>query len=97
MMRWRAVAVLAGLAVDELYALFGMSAQAAIGHAQEAIPPWMALSGSILLVLLSVRPIWKMVKQRLPRFKSPAPESFLLPTDEKADNNTLPVNDCGPG
>jgi uncharacterized membrane protein YraQ (UPF0718 family) len=58
-------AVLMGLAVDHVYELFGISAQAAVGKAAEVVPPWAQWSGALALLLLSVKPVSKTAKGRL--------------------------------
>lgn len=50
-------AVLFGLALDQVYAAFGISAQAVAGQAAEIIPMWARWTGAFILLLLSGRPI----------------------------------------
>jgi len=55
------VAVLCGLAVDAVYLGFGLSATAAVGQAAEVLPGWLTWSATILLLVLSVKPVWKSI------------------------------------
>ncbi len=50
-----------GLLVDHVYQVFDLSAQAIVGQAAEIIPYWAALAATIVLLILSVKPL----KQRL--------------------------------
>ncbi len=54
-------AVLFGLAVDQLYAALGISPQAVIGQAAEVIPPWAQSAAAMVLLLLSVKPLYRKV------------------------------------
>lgn len=51
-------AVLSGLVVDMIYAGFGVSASAIAGQAGEIIPHWLQLSGAIVVIVLSVKPLY---------------------------------------
>jgi uncharacterized membrane protein YraQ (UPF0718 family) len=87
-------AVLFGLAVDEIYALFNLSASGVVGHAAETVPQWLALSGAIVLILISIRPLAKSLKKRLSR-KGP----LLLAEDSTAlgmPPENRPADGCGP-
>lgn len=56
------ISVLAGLLLDRIYALAGISPQAVIGQAREVIPGWLQLAGAVALLILSIRPLTMMVK-----------------------------------
>jgi uncharacterized membrane protein YraQ (UPF0718 family) len=56
-----------GLLVDWIYAAMGVSARAAVGQAGEAIPHAVELAGAILIMTLSVKPVWTFVRRRLAR------------------------------
>ena len=56
------VSVLGGLVLDRIYSLAGISPQAVIGQAGEVIPGWLQLAGAVALLILSIRPLGKMVK-----------------------------------
>jgi uncharacterized membrane protein YraQ (UPF0718 family) len=55
-------AVAFGLAVDQVYASFGFSAQATIGQAAEIIPLWAQIGATALLLVLSVKPVGRSLK-----------------------------------
>jgi hypothetical protein len=55
------VSVLAGLVLDQVYSLAGISPQAVIGQAAEVIPGWLEGAGAATLIILSIRPLWKIV------------------------------------
>jgi hypothetical protein len=86
--------VMSGVMVDGLYRVLGVSAQAVVGQATEAMPYWMALSGAIVLLVLSLRSFWKRLKQRQKR----ADESSI---GEPTRSLTLPAcnavaqSECG--
>ena len=62
-------AVLFGLAVDQVYASLGLSAQAVVGKAAEVVPLWAQWAGALVLFLFSVKPVSRtiMVRFRLKR------------------------------
>ncbi|MEW5724577.1 MAG: SO_0444 family Cu/Zn efflux transporter [Thermodesulfobacteriota bacterium] len=53
------VAVGFGLAVDQVYLLTGLSARAGLGQAAEVLPPAVKAVGALLLLVLSVRPVFR--------------------------------------
>jgi hypothetical protein len=59
------MAVFFGLALDQIYASFGISAQAVVGQAVEIIPVWAEWAGAIFLLFLSVKPIFRSIMNRL--------------------------------
>ena len=58
-------AVLFGLALDQVYSLFNISAKAVAGQASEIIPPWAQLLGAFVLLALSARPVYDSLRSRL--------------------------------
>ena len=72
-------AVACGLALDAVYAGFGISAKALVGQAKEALPFWLRLGGVILLAGLSLKTLWQklMAHRARPGQESPAPEAIL--------------------
>jgi len=60
-------AVVFGLALDQAYSIFGISAQAIAGQAAEVIPFWVKLAGAFILLGLSVRPVYKVIRSKLAR------------------------------
>jgi uncharacterized protein len=57
-------AVTFGLIVDQIYSGFGLSARALVGQAAEIIPGWMELAGTIILLVLSLKPVLKSLRRR---------------------------------
>lgn len=72
-----------GLLVDWIYGFLGISAQAVVGHAGEAIPQAVELVGAILILALSVKPMWRFLGSRI--FKP-------RPTDESSAINNTAAN-----
>jgi len=54
-----------GLLVDWIYAAMGVSAQAVVGQAGEAIPHAVELAAAILILALSVKPVWRFMRSRI--------------------------------
>ncbi|MCB2146458.1 MAG: SO_0444 family Cu/Zn efflux transporter [Deltaproteobacteria bacterium] len=54
-----------GLLVDWIYAAWGVSAQAVVGQAGEAIPHAVELTGAIFILVLSVKPVWRLMRNRI--------------------------------
>lgn len=63
-------AVLFGLILDGLYSVMGLSAKAMAGQAAEIIPYWIKLAGAFLLLGLSVKPIYHLLKSRIFRIST---------------------------
>lgn len=55
-------AVLFGLAVDQIYSFSGITAQAVMGEASEVVPYSIKLLGALLLLIISVQPLYKWLK-----------------------------------
>ncbi len=55
------VSVLCGLVVDAIYLSLGISAVAVVGKAAEVLPHWLMLSSTLLLLALSVRPLYAIL------------------------------------
>ena len=93
-------AVLFGLAVDEIYSLFGISARAVAGTAGETIPHWLAAASGILLLFLSVRPLAKSVQKLFASKKAPSTvpaEKSDSKIHDRAGLAPLPGSGCSPG
>ncbi|MCK5924103.1 MAG: SO_0444 family Cu/Zn efflux transporter, partial [Methylococcales bacterium] len=56
------VSVLCGLAVDAIYFSLGISAVAAVGHAAEILPAWLMTTATLLLLALSIRPLYNVIR-----------------------------------
>ena len=55
------ISVLCGLAVDAIYISFGISAVAAVGQAAEVLPGWIMTTATLILLVLSVRPLQTII------------------------------------
>jgi uncharacterized membrane protein YraQ (UPF0718 family) len=62
-------AVVFGLVLDQVYAILGISAQAMAGKATEVIPLWAQVGGAVVLLALSVRPVYHALRSKLMRGK----------------------------
>lgn len=63
-----ATSVLAGLTVDQVYSFSGITAQAVVGQAGEIIPYQIQLSGALLIIMLSIKPFYSLIRKQLDRF-----------------------------
>ena len=72
--------VLFGLVVDQIYGSWGFSAQAIVGQASEIVPHWLQWTGALVVVLLSIKPIYRLITSRLARSAKKAPKSPELVT-----------------
>jgi uncharacterized membrane protein YraQ (UPF0718 family) len=59
------VSVACGLVLDQVYALLGISARAVAGQAAEIIPLWAQVFGALALLIMSLRPLYRVL-QSLP-------------------------------
>ena len=56
------VSVLCGLALDAIYLSLGLSAMASVGTAADMLPIWLTTGATIILLLLSVQPVFSRLK-----------------------------------
>jgi hypothetical protein len=56
------VAVICGLLLDLLYSSLGISAAAVVGKAGDMLPEWIMLTATLILLTLSVQPIFRIVR-----------------------------------
>ncbi len=72
-----------GLAVDQIYASWGISARAMVGQASEVMPGWAQWTGALAVILLSIKPIAGLLAARFQRSRTAQPEAELavLPAD----------------
>ena len=61
------VSVACGLALDQVYAFFGISAQAVAGQAAEIIPLWAQVAGAVALLVMSARPLYRTIHSLVSR------------------------------
>ncbi len=86
-------AIIFGLVLDRVYVLLGLSAQAMVRQASEIVPEWAGLIGAAILLLMSVKPIFRTI---LARFKRRESESKIKPEGKKSEAESLSaVSDCG--
>ncbi len=80
--------VIFGMIVDQVYSHWGISAKAMVGQASEVIPAWAQWSGAILVLLLSIKPLYVKFAPhiKLRRRLSPKSESEAFPA----------ASNCGP-
>ena len=52
------VAVLSGLALDQVYFSLGISPQAMLGKASDIMSGWMKITGAFMLLILSIKPLY---------------------------------------
>jgi hypothetical protein len=67
--------VLLGLAVDQIYAVLGISAKAAAGQAAELFPAWVQLIAAMVVVAISVKPTVEKLRSAIEKRAMPKPES----------------------
>jgi uncharacterized membrane protein YraQ (UPF0718 family) len=63
------VSVACGLALDQVYAFFGISAQAVAGQAAEIIPLWAQVAGALAVLVMSVRPLYRVLHSLVGRLR----------------------------
>ena len=63
------VSVACGLALDQVYAYFGISAQAMAGQAAEIIPLWAQVAGAVVLLVMSARPLYRVFRSLVGRVR----------------------------
>lgn len=62
--------ILFGLTVDKLYSYMEISPRAVMGQAAEVVPLWLQLAGTIILLLISIKPLYLGIMPRLTRLSS---------------------------
>jgi hypothetical protein len=87
--------VIFGLVVDQIYGSWGLSAQAIVGQASEVVPLWLQWAGALVVVVLSVKPVYNLISSRLKRAEKEPPKP---PQTGTAQPEMMPVSssDCGP-
>jgi uncharacterized membrane protein YraQ (UPF0718 family) len=87
-------AVLFGIVVDQVYLSLGISAQATVGRASEIVPQWAGWVGAIIILAMSIKPLWSAIRKR---FKPPGPKKKIEDEHKPAQPALLPtISDCGP-
>jgi hypothetical protein len=86
--------VLFGLIVDQIYAHWGISAQAMVGQASEVIPLWAQWTGALFVLLLSIKPLYRVIAARFKSKKTAAP---IMPPPVNSESEALSAApNCGP-
>lgn len=92
-------AVLFGLLLDIVYQLLGISAQAIAGQAAEIIPDWAQIGGVMILLALSIKPVYLSIRSLfLKRYThgQGAPSGYasesILPMAEGGNAKGKPTN-----
>ncbi len=93
------VSVLCGLAVDAVYLSLGVSAVAAVGQAAEVLPGWLMTSATLLLLALSICPLYSIVLGWFGKGEECGCSSGTCSTGDGHDHGHLHVQaedtDCG--
>jgi hypothetical protein len=63
------VSLACGLALDQVYAFFGISAQAVVGQAAEIIPLWVQVGGALALLVMSAKPLYRSLQSLVGRLR----------------------------
>ena len=81
--------VIFGLLLDQIYAYWGFSAQVIVGQAAEVVPLWLQWAGALVVVLLSIKPVYNLLLSRLKRAEKepPNPPKIVPPPSSSS---------CGP-
>jgi hypothetical protein len=89
--------VVFGLAVDQVYAWLGVSAQAMAGRASQILPQWSGLMGAIVILGMSLKPIWEFIMHRF-KTTGPAAETQLelKNAEAKPEVKAAETSGCGP-
>jgi len=80
-------AVLSGLVLDGIYAGLGVSASAIAGQAGEVIPYGLQLAGALIVILLSVKPVYRFIQRVFTRKVNGAPHKH----DDGTPENPFPA------
>ena len=95
------VAVIGGLLVDLIYSSLGISAVAIVGQAADIVPEWLMMGATLLLMALSIKPLFKIVRGW---FSSPIDDCSCSSSDCSTLSSThdeyhheLTACECGDG
>ena len=90
-------AVFFGLVVDQVYTSLGISAQAMVGQASEVMPLWVQGAGAIVVLILSLKPLYRMTTSLKIRFRRATATTPDNPAAAILDSeNGLTPSGCGP-
>jgi len=85
--------VLFGLILDQIYAHWGLSARAMVGQASEVIPMWAQWAGALLVLTLSIKPLYSHIASRLKSKRRAAPK--VLPPLKSDSEAIEAAQNCG--
>ena len=86
--------VVFGLILDQLYVYWGISAQVMVGQASEVIPKWAQWTGALLILLLSIKPLYGKIASRIKSKKTP--DFKGLPPVNSEPEVLTGASGCGP-
>lgn len=89
------LSVVLGLALDQIYASFDISAKATVGHSAEFMPFWAELMGAILLLVLAIKPIYRSIMKRIRPENAGQPNISIDDGFSKETPDSIPC--AGPG
>jgi len=89
-------AVFFGLVVDQTYAIMGFSAQAMVGQAAEVVPLWVQWAGALLVLLLSIKPLYRKMRSLIKRWKSIGPPTQKPLSASTGAESSIIAPQCGP-
>ena len=78
-------AIFFGLAVDQVYGYLGFSARAVVGQAGEIVPLWAQWTGALIILAISVPPMWRRLKSR---FSAKGKSSAMFPVQGTLTDQT---------
>ena len=88
--------VIFGLLIDQIYGYWGFSAQAIVGQASEVVPLWLQWAGALVVVLLSIKPLYGFIASRLKRSETAPSEPPETSTVQPEMLPTSSSSSCGP-
>jgi len=88
--------VVFGLVVDQIYGYWGFSAQAIVGQASEVVPPWLQWTGALVVVMLSIKPVYNLISSRLKRTAEKPPQPTETATAQPEMVPLSSSSSCGP-
>ena len=88
--------VIFGLLVDQIYGYWGVSAQAIVGQASEVVPLWLQWAGALVVVVLSIKPIYSLLSARLKSLSKKIPGPPDAVTTQPKMESLSPPSSCGP-
>ena len=93
------MSVVAGLLLDQVYGLLGISARAVAGQAAEVVPHWVQVMGALTVLALSVGPVYAAVKSRFRKTEVPgeSPACDCSSGSGQTSNEILPEAPCCTG